>query len=178
MVDGMALPSAGGMRSLALMGMRPGSILHPGSCPMHVEIHSDPVPPALYAGEKRLRDAVLRKPLGMALGEMDTATDAEQVHFLVLEGGEVIACALGVRHGPDAFQIRQMAVSSEWQGKGVGASLLKCAEEWIKEQHGATLAWLNARHYAVAFYEKCGYRITSDAFVEVGMPHFRMEKAL
>ncbi|MEO8175011.1 MAG: GNAT family N-acetyltransferase [Sediminibacterium sp.] len=37
---------------------------------------------------------------------------------------------------------------------------------------------MHARESAVGFYEKHGYKVVGDEFVEVTIPHFIMEKEL
>lgn len=37
---------------------------------------------------------------------------------------------------------------------------------------------LNARASAVEFYKKLGYAVTGEAFIEVTLPHFKMEKTM
>lgn len=76
------------------------------------------------------------------------------------------------------FQIRGMAVLSEFQKKGFGANLVKHCEEYIKNQNGA-LIWFNARQNAVPFYEKLGYNTVGNSFIiaEIGI-HYIMKKEI
>lgn len=79
---------------------------------------------------------------------------------------------------PRQFQIRGMAVLEHYQKKGLGESLMKHAEDFIKTQNG-TLIWFNARIIAVGFYQKLGYQIIGDAFeiADVGT-HYVLFKRL
>src|SRR5690606_30600009 len=74
------------------------------------------------------------------------------------------------------FQLRGMAVLEHYQGQGIGAILVKQSEDRVMEQIGS-LVWLNARLVAISFYEKLGYKISSDKFEIplVGM-HYTMTK--
>ncbi|WP_240032219.1 GNAT family N-acetyltransferase [Psychroflexus aestuariivivens] len=74
------------------------------------------------------------------------------------------------------FQLRGMAVSSEFRKQNIGKKLLVFAESKIKETQPSWI-WCNARSSAVSFYKKSGYEIISEEFLipEVG-PHFRMSK--
>jgi GNAT superfamily N-acetyltransferase len=76
------------------------------------------------------------------------------------------------------MQLRGMAVLENYQGKGLGAQLLKTAEEMILKKNIYTI-WCNARIVAVPFYEKLGYRVIGDSFIipEIGI-HFVMFKLL
>ena len=77
--------------------------------------------------------------------------------------------------GKKQVQFRQMAVCNEWQGKGVGKLLVVSAEKFCFDK-GCRKIILHARKVAVGFYEKLGYSISGNEFVEVGMAHYMMEK--
>lgn len=72
------------------------------------------------------------------------------------------------------FQIRGMAVLEAFQGKGLGAKLIKEAKNHCVNLN-ADLIWFNAREKAVPFYEKLDYKIIGDSFLipDVGI-HFVM----
>jgi predicted GNAT family N-acyltransferase len=76
------------------------------------------------------------------------------------------------------FQIRGMAVLTQFQRKGFGQSLVKHCEEHIINQNG-TLIWFNAREKAVSFYEKLGYQKVGNPFsiADIGI-HYIMKKKL
>lgn len=74
------------------------------------------------------------------------------------------------------FQLRGMAVLDQFQGQGVGTILIKQSEEMIMKQNGS-LIWLNARLVAISFYEKLGYKISSDKFdIPLVGIHYTMTK--
>jgi len=77
-----------------------------------------------------------------------------------------------------AFQLRGMAVLSNFQKRGIGDALVKKAEEMIITR-GGTAIWMNAREVAVRFYEKIGYQKHGEPFTipKVGL-HFVMIKTL
>lgn len=132
----------------------------------------DPVYPQVW----ELRDAVLRRPLGQSLHNDDTSRDHLERLFVAEENsGRVIACVM-LRPLPGAaFKLRQMAVAPEAQGTGVGRALVQVAEESVFGE-GATRIEMNARAVVLPFYEKLGYTIEGDGFIEVGIPHFFMQK--
>ena len=76
------------------------------------------------------------------------------------------------------YQIRGMAVLSEFQKKGFGEALLEYCENEIRLKSG-NLIWFNARETAIGFYEKSGYEILGDQFEipDVG-PHYILFKAI
>ena len=48
----------------------------------------------------------------------------------------------------------------------------------LAREHGVRHVWCNAQVSARAFYERLGYRTTSDPFEEAGIMHVRMDCAL
>ena len=72
------------------------------------------------------------------------------------------------------FQLRGMAVLSEYQGLGFGNLILEEVRNFVKAQN-AQLLWFNARENAVKFYQNSGFLIHGDAFEipEIGT-HFVM----
>jgi predicted GNAT family N-acyltransferase len=70
-----------------------------------------------------------------------------------------------------------MAVGMGLQGKGIGRVLMNFAEN-IARDMGNKKIIMHARYSAVGFYEKLGYKVCSDEFEEVSIPHYMMEKEL
>lgn len=129
-----------------------------------------------YRAACALREAVLRRPIGLALRSEDVAQDHARLHWGAWEKDELLGCISLVRH-EDHAQIKQMAVRASAQGKGIGAQLVRAAEDWARA-HGYNRMELCARETAIPFYEKSGYRVTSDIFIDVLLPHRTMEKHL
>ena len=70
-----------------------------------------------------------------------------------------------------------MAVLNNLQGKGIGRALMQFAEN-IARDLGYKKLTMHARVTAVGFYEKLGYSVVGDQFIEVTLPHHSMEKLL
>lgn len=131
-----------------------------------------------YEAEKALRDTVLRAPLGLALSEADVRGEDAQIHLLAVdERGKVVGCTLIVPQADGTARIRQMAVAEDHRGKGIGASLMAQAETIARALPVRKLT-MHARLSARGFYERLGYRATSDVFLQVTIPHVAMEKRL
>ena len=132
---------------------------------------------AEYAAEIRLRNEILRKPLGLSLEDEDLAPEREQLHYGLFDpAGTLAACAVAVPLSQTEARIRQMAVVPSRQGGGLGKKLMTELEADLRAR-GFERFQLNARASAVGFYEKLGYSIVGDEFREVTVPHFRMTKA-
>lgn len=120
---------------------------------------------------------VLRAPLGMNLMEEDLRDEVNQHIAVALYEDRVVACLMA-KALPDAcWKLRQMAVIPALQGKGIGKGLISFMEAEAIVQGIHTLE-LHARETAVGFYEGAGYAISGDRFLEVGIPHWKMEKKL
>ncbi len=78
---------------------------------------------------------------------------------------------------PDTVRLRQMAVLNDLQGKGIGRALMNFAENLARDS-GYKIMRMHARKNAIGFYEKMGYRVNGDQFIEVTIPHYVMEKQL
>ncbi len=132
----------------------------------------DPAYPQVW----ELRDAVLRRPLGQSLHNDDTSGDhLERIFIAEYDAARVVACVMLRPLRDKAFKLRQMVVAPEAQGTGVGRALVQVAEESVFRE-GAARIEMNARAVVLPFYEKLGYTIEGDGFIEVGIPHFFMQK--
>jgi predicted GNAT family N-acyltransferase len=128
-----------------------------------------------YQGIWALREEVLRKPLGMSLKNEDLSRDADDKIIIALHNGRVIGCVMLHPRELQVLKLRAMAVYEDYRGVGIGARLVKEAEQ-IAVADGFKKIDLHARMVALDFYAKLGYTVTSDVFTEVGIPHVVMEK--
>lgn len=124
-----------------------------------------------------LRYQILRKPLGLSFSPEDLAAEKDDIHIGCYEDDKMEACCVLTQTDPQTVRLRQMAVTPGLQGKGIGRVLMTFAEN-IARDRGYRRLTMHARKSAVGFYEKNGYRICSDEFIEVTIPHFVMEKEL
>ena len=124
-----------------------------------------------------LRYQILRKPLGLSLTDSDLEAEKKDILLGCFEEDTLEACCILTQTDPKTVRLRQMAVSSGLQGKGIGRVLMSFAEN-IARDHGYRRLTMHARKSAIGFYEKSGYRICSEEFEEVTIPHYVMEKEL
>ncbi len=76
-----------------------------------------------------------------------------------------------------SYRNRQMATKKEMQGQGIGSELMRKVESELAGKGGVKIS-LNARVSALGFYLSLGYHTVGDEFVEVTLPHQKMEKRL
>jgi len=125
----------------------------------------------------KLRDEMLRKPLGLGFTSQELDNEKENMLIGAFEDEHMLGCCMLVEENPATVRLRQMAVLNDLQGKGIGRALMIFAEN-IARDHGYKTLSMHARKNAVGFYEKMGYNIASDEFTEVTIPHYVMEKKL
>ncbi len=140
---------------------------------IEIEFGSD-----LYQEMLLLRDEMLRKPIGLKHSEADLQKEPAYRHFGIVQENRMIACLMVVPHTDELVQVRQMAVLEELQGQGYGRVIMTRVEEVLANEGRVKRIFLNARGTAIGFYAKLGYIGTGDQFIEVGIPHLRMEKAI
>lgn len=127
--------------------------------------------------ELDLRWRVLRAPLGHPREATAFPFEKESWHLVALDAGRVVGCVLF--HPEDACggRLFQMAVEPALQGKGLGRELAARLEREIAAR-GFREIHLHARTPVVPFWEKLGYALHGDEFVEVGIAHRTMRKSL
>lgn len=124
-----------------------------------------------------LRYQMLRKPLGLTFTPEDLEAEKDDILIGCYEDDKLEACCMLTQTDPKTVRLRQMAVTPTLQGKGIGRVLMVFAEN-IARDRGYRRLTMHARKSAVGFYEKNGYNVCSDEFVEVTIPHFIMDKEL
>jgi predicted GNAT family N-acyltransferase len=124
-----------------------------------------------------LRFEVLRKPLNLVFHPEELEKEKNDVLIGCFDDERLEGCCLLTKHDSESFRLRQMAVADGLQGKGIGRVLMNYAEN-IARDMGNKKIKMHARKTAVGFYEKLGYKVCSDEFNEVSVPHFVMEKEL
>ena len=124
-----------------------------------------------------LRNEILRKPLGLSLKKEELDKEKDDILIGAFEEDKMLGCCLLTRVDDNNVRLRQMAVQNNLQGKGIGASMLNFAEN-VARDAGYKNMVMHARKTAIHFYEKLGYKICSEEFEEITIPHYLMEKKL
>lgn len=130
-----------------------------------------------YRQMVKLRDEILRKPLGLSFTGEELEKEKDDVLIAAFDDGKMLGCCVLTPVDQQTVRLRQMAVRSKLQGMGLGASLMNYAEN-VACDKGYRKLIMHARKVAVGFYEKAGYQISGKEFTEVKVPHYLMEKIL
>jgi predicted GNAT family N-acyltransferase len=132
---------------------------------------------AQYQKMVELRTEILRKPLGLTYLEAQLAAEISDFLIAAFDYEQILGCCILTPIDSIQIQLRQMAVSSQLQGQGIGAKIITFSEQFAKEKGFKTIV-LHARKTALGFYEKLGYVSFGDEYLEVGIPHYSMRKEL
>ena len=124
-----------------------------------------------------LRDEILRKPLKLSFDPAQLAKEDKDIHIVGFIGEKMAATLMLCHNSEDIIQMRQVAVSNDFQKQGLGKKLVIYAENYAREKGYKTM-YLHARKVASGFYLALGYEIVGDEFKEVNIPHFAMQKKL
>jgi len=109
-------------------------------------------------------------PFELEIDEFENDSD----HFVLYSNGTPIGAGrFRVLDGKG--KIERICVLSDKRGSGAGNKIMNEIEHYAKES-GIGVLKLNAQTYAIPFYEKLGYSVVSDEFLDAGIPHKTMEK--
>ena len=122
-----------------------------------------------HAALRRIREAVFIAEQAVPAELEWDADDASAVHFLALEGEYPMGTA---RLLPDGH-IGRVAVLKDWRGLKVGDKLLRAVIEEA-EKRGLKQQMLSAQVHASSFYERFGFSVVSDEYLDAGIPHVDM----
>ena len=104
--------------------------------------------------------------------------DYESIHLFAMRlDGSVSAYARLHWKNGDSGTVRLGRVVSGERGVGLGMKLLIAAIEQARAM-GAREIYIEAQRYAIGFYEKAGFTVTSKPFLEDGIPHVTMRLPL
>lgn len=105
------------------------------------------------------------------------AGDETAIHLLAFEGDTPVGTARIVVQGR-VGKTGRVCVLKEHRGTGSGADLLNAGLEQMRGLPDVTIARLGAQTHALGFYERMGFSAFGDEYLEAGIPHFDMERAL
>lgn len=138
------------------------------------------VRPARDAAELRqavaLRERVFCVEQGVSRAAERDGRDGDALHLVAVEDGVVVGtCRLVFGRG-SAF-LGRLAVAADRRRRGIGAALLRAAAEHARAA-GAGRISLHAQLGVRELYAGVGYVELGEPFVEEGIDHVTMEKAI
>ena len=103
--------------------------------------------------------------------------DPSSIHFIIKEQNQPVGAARLRKIEETIGKVERVCVLEQYRGKNIGLLIMQKIEEYAKEL-GVMKLKLHAQSYAIPFYEKLHYTITSPEFLDAGIPHRAMEKVI
>lgn len=124
----------------------------------------------------RLREEILRKPLGSYFTEEELEEEKNHIQIVGLLDGEIIATTVLVPE-KQAMKMQRVVVKDELRSSGIGSEMMLFCEK-ISLENGKYRIFCHARDTAVNFYLNNQYLIEGAYFPEDGIPHVKMIKEI
>lgn len=109
--------------------------------------------------------------------EIDDLED-KALHIVGYKENQPCCTARLIEKENGLLKIQRVAVLKEYRKKGVGLILLQEIERLAKETFEANKLLLDSQDHAIPFYEKSGFTVYGDGFLDADIPHHHMEKRL
>lgn len=124
-----------------------------------------------------LRRVVFIDEQGVSEADEVDGLDGRAIHLLAWDGECPVGTARLLVKGATG-KIGRVCVLPEVRGSGLGAALIGAALEELGRTPGVTEAYLGAQSHATGFYEKLGFAVEGEEFLDAGIPHRHMRRAL
>ena len=98
--------------------------------------------------------------------------DYDSLHVFFEENGRVPACLRSFMKDSETAQMGRVVTLVH--GQGLGEKLLRAGIGEIIAKQAPKRIFIEAQCQAVGFYEKAGFRVCSEPFMEDGIPHVGM----
>lgn len=98
-------------------------------------------------------------------------------HVMLKEDGRVVAYSRIVPKGLayDYISIGRVLVLESHRRKGVAQEMMRACIEFIKENLHENTVVLSAQLYVKSMYEAVGFKVISEVYDEVNIPHVKMK---
>ena len=101
--------------------------------------------------------------------------DFGSVQVFASKGDRIVGCLRIYGKEAGVVQIGRVAVIESLRGSGIGRMMMRQAISYVTENSTDEKIYLEAQTYAIGFYEKLGFKVISDEFLDEGIPHKGME---
>ncbi len=105
--------------------------------------------------------------------EVDGLDSCSEHYLLSLE--QLPIGTARIRHLEDLAKIERVAILEAYQGRGLGRELMNFIIENLQRNPHLKRAKLGAQSYAISFYEKLGFIVCSNEYLDAGIPHKDMQ---
>ena len=122
----------------------------------------------------RIRATVFVLEQGVVYIDPD-GNDKNAVQIYASVDGVMVGCLRIYQLEEGTYRIGRVAVLKEFRGLGIGNAMMKEAIQYLRERTNATKACLDAQLHAIGFYEKLGFTLFTEEFLEEGLLHRGMQ---
>ena len=102
--------------------------------------------------------------------------DEKSLHIYYQEKEKIIAYLRMFEKDTNTCQLGRIISLNRRQG--FGTSLINETLQLLKQEKKYEKVYVEAQKYAIEFYEKLGFYVISDVFLEDGIEHVKMERFL
>ena len=99
--------------------------------------------------------------------------DDSAIHFLALRAKKAVGCARALVI-ENHMQLGRMAVLKEYRGEGIGRALIEKAMTSAKLNQLMAID-ISAQCHAIDFYQKFGFEVMSDIYIDAEIAHRDMK---
>jgi predicted GNAT family N-acyltransferase len=131
---------------------------------------------AEVAAALALREEVFCGEQGVSLAEERDGRDEEALHLVVVDDGVVVGTCRLLVEGT-TVKLGRMAVSRTRRGLGLARALITESEARARALGGERIV-LAAQLSAQPLYDRAGYAAFGEVFLDAGIEHVMMAKAL
>ena len=126
---------------------------------------------------QQLRRIVFIDEQGVSEADEVDGLDDQAIHLLAWDGDRPVGTARMLVQGTTG-KIGRVCVLAEARGAGLGAALIQAALEELRRMPDLREAELGSQSHATGFYEKLGFVVEGEEFLDAGIPHRHMRRAL
>ncbi len=126
---------------------------------------------------RALRRTVFIEEQGVSETDEVDGLDDRAIHLLAVLDDRPVGTARILLKGA-VGKIGRVCVLPEARGTGLGVALIQAALDSLRALPGLTEAELGAQTRATAFYDKLGFVAEGDEFLDAGIAHRHMRRAL
>lgn len=101
--------------------------------------------------------------------------EKESTHLIGKFNDKAVA-TLRFRQTSKGIKIERVAVIKEYRRLKIGEKIMDFAENIANKKYPNQQIYLHSQRSAVAFYQRAGYKIEGEMFIQAGIEHFLMKK--
>lgn len=120
-----------------------------------------------------LRKIIFVEGQNVPLHEEIDGQDEVAEHYLLFYEGTRCGVAR-VRYIDGVGKVERVGVLDAYQGRGLGQTLMMQILSDLKMRHDVNVVKLSSQTHAISFYQKLGFRICSEEYIDANIPHHDM----